>query len=239
MVCTLGAGHYDLDDKLPFRGGEPGGWHKAGASIWNDFGRPALRTRPSEEPQEFISRGGKEMSAIPLKEHQVDQKSSFRNWVGFPASPTPAAPRWRSCRTSAGRLSAAQGLCRHHRLGHLVDVSCRLDLGPRRPPRATAPCGAPLRRPAPPPGRSRGGRWRPPPTQRQGLVIRPARAPVGRALPTELTARGRCQLEMASAAVRRVEQDMLANLDANEQDQMRRLLTTCIASLTEPPASAT
>ncbi len=28
-------------------------------------------------------------------------------------------------------------------------------------------------------------------------------------------------------------------LDANEQDQMRRLLTTCIASLTEPPASAT
>jgi hypothetical protein len=39
---------------------------------------------------------------------------------------------------------------------------------------------------------------------------------------------------MASAAVRRVEQDMLANLDASEQDQMRRLLTACIASLTEP-----
>jgi hypothetical protein len=44
---------------------------------------------------------------------------------------------------------------------------------------------------------------------------------------------------MASAAVRRVEQDMLANLDASEQDQMRRLLTACIASLTEPPARAT
>jgi hypothetical protein len=40
---------------------------------------------------------------------------------------------------------------------------------------------------------------------------------------------------MASAAVRRVEQDMLANLDASEQDQMRRLLTACIAALTEPP----
>jgi ABC-type uncharacterized transport system YnjBCD ATPase subunit len=40
---------------------------------------------------------------------------------------------------------------------------------------------------------------------------------------------------VASAAVRRVEQDMLANLDASEQDQMRRLLTACIASLTEPP----
>jgi hypothetical protein len=40
---------------------------------------------------------------------------------------------------------------------------------------------------------------------------------------------------MASAAVRRVEQDMLANLDASEQDQMRRLLTACITALTEPP----
>ena len=64
-------------------------------------------------------------------------------------------------------------------------------------------------------------------------------APVGRALPTELTAGGRRQLKVASAAVRRVEQDMLANLDTGEQDQMRRLLTACIAALTEPPASAT
>jgi DNA-binding MarR family transcriptional regulator len=61
--------------------------------------------------------------------------------------------------------------------------------------------------------------------ERQGLVVRPAQAPVGRALPAELTARGRRQLKMASAAVRRVEQDMLANLDTSEQDQMRRLLT--------------
>src|SRR5579862_6547355 len=73
--------------------------------------------------------------------------------------------------------------------------------------------------------------------ERQGLVVRPAQAPVGRALPTELTSRGRRQLKVASAAVRRVEQDMLANLDVSEQDQMRRLLTTCIAALTEPPAS--
>ncbi|MFF1408078.1 Helicase associated domain protein [Streptomyces sp. NPDC058294] len=28
------------------------------------------------------------MSAIPLKEHQVDQKSAFRKWVGFPARST-------------------------------------------------------------------------------------------------------------------------------------------------------
>jgi DNA-binding MarR family transcriptional regulator len=74
--------------------------------------------------------------------------------------------------------------------------------------------------------------------ERQGLVVRPAQAPVGRALPTELTARGRRQLKVASAAVRRVEQDMLAHLDTGEQDQMRRLLTACITALTEPPASA-
>ena len=74
--------------------------------------------------------------------------------------------------------------------------------------------------------------------ERQELVVRPAQAPVGRVLPAELTARGRRQLEVASAAVRRVEQDMLASLDAGEQDQMRRLLTACIAALTEPPAPA-
>ncbi|MCF2129448.1 MarR family transcriptional regulator [Strepomyces sp. STD 3.1] len=74
--------------------------------------------------------------------------------------------------------------------------------------------------------------------ERQGLVVRAAQAPVGRALPTELTAAGRRQLQAASAAVRRVEQDMLANLNAADQDQMRRLLRECIASLSAPPASA-
>ncbi|WP_099897786.1 MarR family winged helix-turn-helix transcriptional regulator [Streptomyces sp. TLI_171] len=74
--------------------------------------------------------------------------------------------------------------------------------------------------------------------ERQGHVVRPDRAPVGRALPTELTALGRSRLELASAAVRRVEQDMLAGLDAAERDQMRRLLRSCIASLAGPPAAA-
>jgi DNA-binding MarR family transcriptional regulator len=74
--------------------------------------------------------------------------------------------------------------------------------------------------------------------ERQGLVVRPARAPVGRALPAELTARGRRQLEVASAAVRRVEQAMLAGLDTGEQDQMRHLLSMCIAALTTSPAAA-
>jgi DNA-binding MarR family transcriptional regulator len=75
--------------------------------------------------------------------------------------------------------------------------------------------------------------------ERQGLVTRPARAPAGRALPAELTPRGHRQLQAASAAVRRVEHDMLASLDASEQDQMRHLLTACITALTQPPAPAT
>ncbi|MGW2171541.1 MarR family winged helix-turn-helix transcriptional regulator [Streptomyces sp. NPDC001705] len=74
--------------------------------------------------------------------------------------------------------------------------------------------------------------------ERQGLVVRAAQAPVGRALPTELTAAGRRQLQAASAAVRRVEQDMLAHLNAADQDQMRRLLRECIASLSAPSAPA-
>jgi DNA-binding MarR family transcriptional regulator len=75
--------------------------------------------------------------------------------------------------------------------------------------------------------------------ERQGLVVRPAQAPAGRALPAELTARGRRQLQAASTAVRRVEHDMLASLDTSEQDQMRRMLTACIAALTQPPPPAT
>ncbi|HTU08460.1 MAG TPA: MarR family transcriptional regulator [Trebonia sp.] len=75
--------------------------------------------------------------------------------------------------------------------------------------------------------------------ERQALVTRPAQAPIGRALPTELTTRGRRQLQTASAAVRRVEQHMLDALDATDQDQMRHLLTACITALTQPPAPAT
>ncbi|MFF5860750.1 hypothetical protein ACFY8B_35025 [Streptomyces sp. NPDC012751] len=42
IVCTREAGHYDPDDKPPFKDGEPGGWHKAGASIWNDLGAASI-----------------------------------------------------------------------------------------------------------------------------------------------------------------------------------------------------
>ncbi|GAA2265016.1 hypothetical protein GCM10010232_66520 [Streptomyces amakusaensis] len=42
VVCTLDAGHYDPDNVPPFKDGKPGGWHKAGASIWNDLGAACI-----------------------------------------------------------------------------------------------------------------------------------------------------------------------------------------------------
>ena len=73
--------------------------------------------------------------------------------------------------------------------------------------------------------------------ERQGLVVRPSQPPAGRALPTELTARGRHQLQTASAAVRRVEQTMLANLTPDQQTHLRHLLTICTTALTAPSPS--
>ena len=70
--------------------------------------------------------------------------------------------------------------------------------------------------------------------ERDGVVTRPAQAPVGKALPTELTAVGRERLAEASAAVRSVEDRMLGGLDAAEQAQAGRLLRSMVASLREP-----
>ncbi|TMV00094.1 hypothetical protein [Streptomyces sp. DASNCL29] len=42
IVCTLDAGHYDVDDKPPFKDGKPRGWHKADTSIWNDLGAACI-----------------------------------------------------------------------------------------------------------------------------------------------------------------------------------------------------
>jgi DNA-binding MarR family transcriptional regulator len=67
--------------------------------------------------------------------------------------------------------------------------------------------------------------------EREGLVTRPAEAPVGKVLPTRLTTRGRRSLEKASAAVRSVELRMLSGLTGAEQDETRRILRTMIRSL--------
>ncbi|MDY7089381.1 MAG: MarR family transcriptional regulator [Actinomycetota bacterium] len=74
--------------------------------------------------------------------------------------------------------------------------------------------------------------------ERDGLVARPERAPSGRVLPTTLTAKGRRQLATASGAVRAVEDAMLAGMSAAEQDQMRRLLRSCVESLKTPVAGS-
>lgn len=67
--------------------------------------------------------------------------------------------------------------------------------------------------------------------QERGLVTRPATAPHGRALPTQLTPTGRQHLRAASAAVRAVERRMLAPLGAAHQRRLRDDLTACTAAL--------
>jgi DNA-binding MarR family transcriptional regulator len=67
--------------------------------------------------------------------------------------------------------------------------------------------------------------------EREGYVTRPAEAPVGKVLPTRLTAQGRQSLEKASMAVRSVEVRMLAGLTEAEQAIAFRILHSMIHSL--------
>jgi len=67
--------------------------------------------------------------------------------------------------------------------------------------------------------------------EREGSVTRPAEPPVGRTLPTRLTARGRRRLEEASLAVRSVERRMLSELTDAEQEDARRILAAMIRAL--------
>ncbi|MET8765338.1 MarR family transcriptional regulator [Lentzea sp. NPDC004782] len=67
--------------------------------------------------------------------------------------------------------------------------------------------------------------------ERDGYVTRPAEAPVGKILPTRLTARGRRSLEKASAAVRSVEVRMTAGMTETERSEAFRLLQNMVRSL--------
>ncbi len=51
--------------------------------------------------------------------------------------------------------------------------------------------------------------------ERQGYVTRPAEAPVGKALPTRLTPRGRRRLDKATVAVRAVEDRMVSGMNSH------------------------
>jgi DNA-binding MarR family transcriptional regulator len=72
--------------------------------------------------------------------------------------------------------------------------------------------------------------------ERDGLVTRPSEAPVGKALPTRLTDRGREQLERASTAVRSVEVRMLRGLTADEQRAARTTLRSMVSALRDDGA---
>lgn len=67
--------------------------------------------------------------------------------------------------------------------------------------------------------------------EERGLLTRPASAPHGRALPTELTPAGRAALESASAAVARVERAMVDRLSPAGLDRLRRGLVECAQAL--------
>src|ERR1700756_2320976 len=57
-----------------------------------------------------------------------------------------------------------------------------------------------------------------------GAVTRPETAPSGRALPAQLTRKGRALLKRAEAAVAEAEDQILAHLTADERRQLKRLL---------------
>ena len=69
--------------------------------------------------------------------------------------------------------------------------------------------------------------------ERDGVVVRPTEAPVGKALPARLTAHGRRELEKATAAVRSVEDRMLAGMSGDERETAFRLLGGMIRSLND------
>lgn len=69
--------------------------------------------------------------------------------------------------------------------------------------------------------------------ERDGYVTRSAESRVGKALPAQLTPRGRRSLAQASAAVRSVEIRMLSALAPAEQAEARRLLRAMVHSLGE------
>jgi DNA-binding MarR family transcriptional regulator len=67
--------------------------------------------------------------------------------------------------------------------------------------------------------------------EREGYVTRPAEAPVGKALPTRLTPRGRRSLEKATVAVRSVEVRMLGGMTETEHRDAFRILRSMIQGL--------
>jgi DNA-binding MarR family transcriptional regulator len=70
--------------------------------------------------------------------------------------------------------------------------------------------------------------------ERDGFVTCPARAPVGKALPTSLTPAGRRDLARATVAIRAIERQMLERLSDDNQIATRRILSSLVEALTQP-----
>jgi DNA-binding MarR family transcriptional regulator len=58
----------------------------------------------------------------------------------------------------------------------------------------------------------------------RGALSRPAVTPAGRAMPAQLTRRGKALLKRADTAVQRAERQILARLTAEQQSQLKQLL---------------
>ncbi|KQR99484.1 MarR family transcriptional regulator [Williamsia sp. Leaf354] len=71
--------------------------------------------------------------------------------------------------------------------------------------------------------------------ERDGFVRRPDQAPVGKVLPTELTARGRRSLEKATVAVRSVETAMLDGVADRDQATAFGVLRRVVTNLGDVP----
>jgi DNA-binding MarR family transcriptional regulator len=67
--------------------------------------------------------------------------------------------------------------------------------------------------------------------EREGIVERPDAAPVGKALPARLTAKGQRSLDAASAAVRSVEKRMLSGMTDAEQTAALHALRSMVRAL--------
>jgi DNA-binding MarR family transcriptional regulator len=58
----------------------------------------------------------------------------------------------------------------------------------------------------------------------RGALTRPASTPAGRAMPAQLTRRGKALLKRANAAVQVADQRILSRLTADEQHHLKQLL---------------
>ncbi|PYY36346.1 MarR family winged helix-turn-helix transcriptional regulator [Curtobacterium sp. MCPF17_046] len=74
--------------------------------------------------------------------------------------------------------------------------------------------------------------------ERDGVVERPPGARSGRVMPAQLTDRGRRDLAAATAAVRSVEDRMLADLDEDDRAAARRLLRSMVRALRSDAADS-